>query len=178
MRGLIGGAKPALKRGVEIVVADMVGEALSRAATKFGGSKVLAMAKVPTQYIGPGMRILVGLFGGKLLRMLPVRQVRSPAFLSTFSAVNVAFGLMALTGGIRAKAFSAVGLSDYDIDDAYGGSIGPSYMGDWETASDGVGDWETASDGVGGYELAAVAPPAGILGTPPHGVLDYDSGGY
>lgn len=158
----------AFNRGGQILVGEFVGDAVTRLATKFGGANMLAQLRIPPQFVQPTLRIAVGLLAPPLLKMAP--RLFKPDFRATFSAVNVASGLIGLTMNLRTQLFSTMGLSDATV--AY-------HLSDWETASGGVGDWETASGGVGGYELANdYGPPAGVLGhydeAPDRGVLDYD----
>lgn len=132
--GMTSGLAPTFKRAIGLTLGEVMGDALSRVVSKFTPFGKSAMQAA-------GVRIAVGLFGSPLLRMLKV-----PAGIrSDFGAVNVASGIIGLTGALRQQVFSKVGLADYEL-----------------------ADYELAD-----YELAG-GPPAGVLGTPPAGMFGGD----
>lgn len=160
----MGDMQRTFRRATQILVGEFVGDVGTRMATKFGVGRLLTQMRVPAPAVLPVTRIVVGLFAPALLRMLPGRLFNAD-FRATFGAVNVASGLIGLTQNMRAQLLQTMGLAGYELAD-YG------EMDDYEFADNGISDWETADDGVG----LGHAPPAGVLGDTPAGVLDYDSG--
>ena len=130
---------------------ELLGDLMGRAVIKFGGSKLLNAVKIPADMQPGVLRVAIGLFGAPVLKMVGIPET----IRKGFSAINVASGLIGLTYGIRQKAFTAAGLSDYELADA---------MSDDDGSDDAVGDYELA-DGEDNYLLGdgTNSPPAGLL---------------
>lgn len=134
-----GNVKRTLFEGLGLAGGELVGDALSRVAVKFGAAKLFDMVKVPTNARVPLLRIALGLFAGKLLKVARLPH----AITSGFGAVNVAAGVLALTQGMRSSVMARVGLGDYELADVL---VGDDGMGDVLV---GLSDYELAD-----YELA------------------------
>lgn len=138
--------------GIGLAGGELAGDLVSRAALKFGASKLLAAVRVPATQHVPVLRVLVGLFATPLLKMLRVPA----AITQNFGAVNVASGVLSMTANIRQATFSRIGLGDYELADVLVGDDGMSDV------LVGVGDYELAD-----YELAGDYSDQSYYGTLP-----------
>lgn len=164
---VLGDMQRTLTRGTQILGAELAGDVLSRAASKFGLATLLANMRVNPAWAPSVGRIIVGLFGGPILKMLPVKMLSNADFRATFGAVNVASGLIGLTMNMRMQLLRTIGLSGMDL-------------AEYEYA-DEMGDWEEAEPEYQGNVMLGQPPPYGVLGQdePPAGVLGgYELAGY
>lgn len=139
MAGGGGNIKRTLMAGLGLAGGELVGDLVARGALKVGVGKLFDVAKVPTNFRAPLLRVAVGLFAPRFLRMLKLPG----AVMANFGAVNVASGVLALTAGMRQQALSKVGLGDYELADVLIGDDGDDVyeIGDYELA-----DYELAGD--------------------------------
>ena len=141
-----GNIKRTVGAGLGLAAGEFAGDLLTRVAIKVGDGRLLDVAKVPNAIRSPLLRIAVGLFAAPLLKMLRLPS----AVTAGFGAVNVASGILGLSGAMRSRTFSAVGLGDYELADVLVGDDDDD--GDGDSVGDvlvGVGDYELAD-----YELA------------------------
>jgi len=109
----MGGMGRVVGEGLRLHVSEVAGQVVARLAVK------AAPNLLPERMRGQAFtwyRLVLGIFGGRLLRMLRVPS----AWADTFGAVQVAQSIYSLTTAWRNRTLASVGLGDFVTVDGLG----------------------------------------------------------